>query len=384
MSFIPFHRADISEREIRAVEQVLRSGWLTSGPVVKNFEQAFADAVNSRHAIAVNSCTAALHLALDAVGIGPGDEVVVPAMTFAATAEVVIHRGANPVIADIDPSDHNLSMDTLKQVASPRTKAVIPVDFGGNPADLPLLVEWAHRRGISVIEDAAHAFPAAVEERPVGAIADITCFSFYATKTVTCGEGGMATTQREEWAERMRLKSHHGISYSTYERCKEEKEWFYDIIIPGWKYNMTDAAAAIGLVQLERAWEMWRRRVEIAERYLTHFEGHEGLQLLKIHPERSCAWHLFVIKLVNEWLNIDRDRFIVELRKRGIGASVHFIPLHLHSYFRNTYHLKAGAFPNALDVFQRSISLPIYTQMSESQVERVIEVVLEILNKYHR
>jgi perosamine synthetase len=383
-TFLPFHRPDITSREIEAVTAVLESGWLTSGPNVRGFEAAFATAVSARHAVAVNSCTAALHLALDVVGVGEGDEVILPTVTFAATGGVVGNVGATPVLVDIDPADHTISVEAVERATSEHTRAIIPVDYAGQPADLERLLAWAKPRGIRVIEDAAHAFPASLRGRPVGSIADITCFSFYATKTITCGEGGMATTEREDWAARMRLMSLHGISRDAWNRADFPRPWLYDVTDLGWKYNLSDIAAALGLVQLERAEAMLARRREIGERYRSLFCDHPAIELITVYPDRETAWHLFVIKLVTEALTIDRDRFMEELRTRGIGASLHFVPLHLHSYYRRTQRFAERDFPNAMDVFRRSLSLPIYSAMTDVDVDRVGEAVLDICREYLR
>ncbi|MCG8054878.1 MAG: DegT/DnrJ/EryC1/StrS family aminotransferase [Candidatus Thiodiazotropha endolucinida] len=384
MAVIPFHKVDISEQELEAVTQVIRSGWLTSGPVANEFEQSFAKMVNASHAVALNSCTAALHLALEAVGVRQGDEVIVPTMTFAATAEAVLHVQALPVIVDIDPSDHNISLAAVEQAITPRTRAIIPVDFGGQPADIPGLLELAHSQSIYVIEDAAHAFPAKIQGQSIGSLSDITCFSFYATKTITCSEGGMATTKNREWADRIRRKSLHGISRHPYDRSLGERKWFYDVVEQGWKYNLSDMAAALGLAQLQRVHTMWQRRFEIAVQYTAWLKELDEIELLTIYPSRETSWHLYVIKLISERLTINRDRFIQELEKRGVNSSVHFIPLHLHSYFRSSCHHTIGDMPNALDAFERSISLPIYSSMTDEEINRVGEAVRNICKKHRR
>jgi len=377
--FIPFALPDMTAAEMEAVVEVLRSGWITTGPKVKEFEARFGAGVGARHCVAVNSCTAALHLALEAIGVGANDEVVVPTMTFAATAEVVRHLGAVPVLVDVRRSDHNIDPAAVEPALTPRTRAIIPVYFGGVPADMDEISALARSRGIAVVADAAHAFPCQYRGRNVGTLADITCFSFYATKTITTGEGGAAVTDRDAWADRMRIMSLHGISRDAWKRYRADGSWQYEILAPGFKYNLTDIAAAIGLVQLGRAESMRARRQAIAARYVAAFEGEEALELLVQPPDRTSAHHLFVAKVVPRVLGTGRDEFIDELRRRGVGASVHFIPLHLHPYYRDAFGYRPGDLPNAYGEFLRSISLPLYSSMRDEQVERVVATVLDLV-----
>lgn len=382
--YIPFARPDITEEEIAGVVAALRSGWITTGPRVKEFEADFAQVVAARHAVAVNSCTAAMHLALEALGVGPADEVIVPTMTFAATGEVVRYLGARPVMVDIVPEDHSLDPEAVERAATPRTKAVLAVHFAGQPCDMETLVALCRDRGLRLVEDAAHSFPASYRGQPVGSLGDITCFSFYATKPLTTGEGGMVTTDDEQWAERVRIMSLHGISKDAWKRYTAEGTWRYDILAPGFKYNLTDTAAALGLGQLRRAEEMRDRRRRIATLYREAFASTDAIELLSLRPDTTHAWHLFVIKLVPAALSIDRDQFVEELRERGIGTSVHFIPLHLHSYYRDTYGYLPTDFPVALDAFRRSISLPIYSLLSDDEATRVADTVLDLASRYRR
>lgn len=379
--FLPFARPDITSREVEEVVATLESGWLTTGPRTRSFEATFAKRVGAQHAVAVNSCTAALHLALEAIGLTPDDEVIVPTLTFAATAEVVRYFGARPVLVDVRDDDHQIDASAVERAWSAKTKAVIPVHFAGQACDLAPILELARDRGAIVIEDAAHALPARYRERTIGSIGDITCFSFYATKTLATGEGGMATTASEEWADRMRMMALHGISKDAWKRYTAEGSWYYEIVAPGYKYNMTDVAAALGLVQLERLDAMLARRTEIATRYRQAFSDDERLELLATHDDRDHAWHLFVVKLKHEALSIDRNRFIEILKERGIGTSVHFIPLHCHPYYRSTYQLQPDDLPVAHALYQRSVSLPIYSAMSDADVDRVIAAVLETLDE---
>lgn len=382
-SFLPFAVPDITDAERTEVLAALDSGWITTGPRTKRFEAEFAARVGARHGIAVNSCTAAMHLALEAVGVGPGDEVIVPTTTFAATAEVVRYLGATPVLVDIRAADHCIDPAAVEKAVTPRTKAILPVHYAGRACDLGAILDVARSRKLVVVEDAAHAFPARWNGRPIGSVGDITCFSFYATKPITTGEGGMATTDRDDWAERMRIMSLHGISKDAWKRYTVEGSWYYEILAPGFKYNMTDVAAAMGLAQLARADEMLARRRQIARAYTAAFAANDALELLDPGPFDDHAWHLFVIRLRPATLAIDRARFIEELKVRGIGTSVHFIPLHLHPYYRDTYGYRPEAFPVALDCYRRSISLPIYSKMTDADVDRVTSAVLE-LSRTHR
>jgi perosamine synthetase len=380
--FLPFALPDITDTEKRAVLDTLGSSWITTGPRTKDFEARFAAAVGAKHAIALNSCTAALHLALEAVGVKAGDEVIVPTLTFAASAEVIRYLDAKPVLVDVLPGDHTMDPVAVEGAITPRTRAIMPVHFGGQACDMEPILEIARARKIPVIEDAAHAFPTYYKGKIVGSIGDITCFSFYATKTITTGEGGMAVTDNGEWAERMRIMSLHGISKDAWKRYTAEGNWYYEIIAPGYKYNMTDIAAALGLVQLSRAQEMLEKRRAIARSYTEAFKDHPAIELLDVRDFDSHAWHLYVIKLRDGVLSIDRNRFIEELKQKGIGTSVHFIPLHIHPYYRDTYGYQPGDFPVALDCYRRSISLPIYSKMSMADVNRVIDAVVEICNKH--
>lgn len=382
--FLPFHLADIGEEEIIAVTETLRSGWLTSGPRVREFEAAFAEYIGAKHAVAVNSATAALHLALEAAGVREDDEVIVPTMTFAASAEVVIYLRARPVFVDCDPRTLTLRAEDAATAITPRTRAIMPVHYGGQPCDMDPILELARSRQLKVIEDAAHSLPASYRGRRIGTLGDMTAFSFYATKTLTTGEGGMLTTDDQRYAERARLMSLHGISRNARNRYAKEGSWRYDIIAPGYKYNLTDIAAALGIVQLRRVEDMLARRRAIAETYDRAFAS-----LTEIEPpgrdERDAhAWHLYGIRLRTERLTIDRDAFVEELKARGIGTSVHFIPLHLHPYYREAFGYEADAFPNAWGAFQRIISLPIFPSMTAADCDRVAEAVQHIAARHRR
>ncbi|HEB75225.1 MAG TPA: DegT/DnrJ/EryC1/StrS family aminotransferase [Nitrospirae bacterium] len=404
--FIPYSLPMIGEEEIEEVLDTLRSGWITTGPKAKEFEREFARYIGCRHAIAVNSCTAALHLALDAVGVGEDDEVVTSPMTFAATAEVIRYFKARPVFVDIDPVTMNIDAERVEElvdrrcgesrsrVCNPRPKVIIPVHYAGYPCDMDRIWAVAGTYGLKVIEDAAHALPSYFNGKIIGSTGDIACFSFYATKNITTGEGGMVTTDNDEWAERMRIMSLHGISKDAWNRYSAEGSWYYEIIAPGYKYNLTDIAASLGIVQLRKADRLWRRRTRIAELYNEAFKELEELETPAAPPsipgsapsglEVKHSWHLYVIRLNLERLTIDRGRFIEELKERGVGTSVHFIPLHIHPYYRDTYGYKPEDFPVAYETYRRIISLPIYPRMTDGDVERVVDAVVSVATKFRR
>jgi dTDP-4-amino-4,6-dideoxygalactose transaminase len=382
--FLPFHAPQIDEEEIRSVVETLRSGWLTTGIKVKRFEEEFARYLGCSSAIAVNSCTAALHLALEAVGIEEGDEVIVPTMTFTATAEVVHYFKARPVLVDCRPDTFNIDPDLIERAITTKTKAIIPVHFGGHPCDMETILEVARRHKLFVIEDAAHALPAKYRDKTVGTIGDITCFSFYATKTITTGEGGMATTQNPEWAARMRMMSLHGISHDAWKRYTKEGSWYYEVVQPGFKYNLTDIGAAIGIEQLKKCDAFGAARNRIAAIYDERFSDLVEIQTPMCEPDVQHAWHLYVIQLDLERLKINRHQLIEALKEQGVGTSVHFIPLHLHPYYRDKFGYAPDDFPNATQIYQRIISLPIYPKMTKANIEQVGEAVSKIVRQYRR
>ena len=383
-AFLPFHVPALGEEEIVAVVDVLKSGWLTTGAKVKEFEQQFARFVGARHAVAVNSATAALHLGLAAVGVREGDEVIVPTMTFAASAEVVLYLKAKPVLVDCTSDTLNIDAAAFERAITPRTKAVIPVHFAGQACDSDSILAVAASHGLKVVEDAAHALPARDRGRMVGGIGDVTCFSFYATKTITTGEGGMATTDNAEWAEKMRMLSLHGISHDAWNRYSSEGSWYYEVTEVGYKYNLTDIAASLGLEQLKKCRAFAAARRRIAETYSAAFAGLKEIRTPFCAPGKEHAWHLYVIQLELDRLTIDRRGFIEALRQENIGSSVHFIPLHLHPFYRQTFGYRAEDFPNALDAYRRIISLPIYPTMTPADVEDVIGAVTRTIEKHRR
>lgn len=382
--FIPFHVPDIGDAEINSVVETLRSGWLTTGRKAKTFEVEFARYVGSSHAVAVNSGTAALHLALDAVGIKEGDEVILPTMTFTATAEVVLYFKARPVLVDCDPDTLNVNPAEIEKAITSKTRAIIPVHMAGQPCAMNEILEIAKKYNLRVIEDAAHALPARYHDRTVGTIGDITCFSFYATKTITTGEGGMAVTENPEWADRMRVMSLHGISHDAWNRYTKEGSWHYEVLYPGFKYNLTDLAAAIGLEQLKKCDHFYEARKRIAGLYDQAFADLPEIRVPCSASDVQHAWHLYIIQLQLERLKIDRSTFIKALADHNIGTSVHFIPLHLHPFYKNTFGYMPTDFPQATGVFEGIISLPIYPNMTEEDVAYVSRTVRKLAEEHRR
>lgn len=377
-TFLPFHRASIAETEIEYVLQVLKSGWLTSGPRVREFETAFALYTRSPYAQAVNSCTSALHLALAVSGVGDGDEVLIPTMTFAATGETVLYRNARPVLVDCSAESFHMDIRAMEKSITPRTRAIVPVHYAGYPCDMDPILELAGRHGLTVIEDAAHAFPASYKGRMVGTIGHLTCFSFYATKTITTGEGGMITTANKEYADRLRVLTLHGISRDAWNRYAAQGSWRYDILETGYKYNLSDLQAALGLAQLPRAEELRQRRAAIAAQYSQALASIEAFHPPPEPHEDGHAWHLYVIRTNPAVLRICRDQAIDELKSRGIGTSVHFIPLHLHSLYQRRLGYRKGQFPRAEGYFEQCLSLPLFPDMNDEDVARVISALRDI------
>ena len=385
--FLPFALPEIGQEEIDEVVDSLRSGWITTGPKAKRFEEDFSAFVGAKHAIAVNSATAGLHLALEAVGIGPGDRVITTPYTFTATAEVIRYLGADPVFIDIDRRTCTIDVSQVEEYLARaagngerRPRGIVPVHFAGQACEMDALCAVAEKYDLRVVEDAAHALPAEYRGRMIGTIGDLTVYSFYVTKTIATGEGGMVVTDDDAWAGRIRTMRLHGISRDVFDRYTSSKpSWYYEVVAPGFKYNMPDLAAAIGIHQLRKAEDFQSRRKAIARQY---DQGLAGLPLqppVVVRPGDRHAWHLYVIQLELERLAIDRDRFIELMSEAGIGTSVHFIPLHLHPYWRDRYGFRPEDFPVAYDVYQRAVSLPIYPKMTNENVNRVIEAVRRIL-----
>lgn len=382
--FLPFHRALIEEEEINAVLEVMRSGWLTTGPRVREFEAAFANFLGTSHAVAFSSCTAALHLALSAIGLEQGDEVILPTMTFASSGEVILFFKAKPVLVDCGKASFHMDPQQIERAISSRTRAILPVHFAGYPCDMDPILEVAGRYGLKIIEDAAHALPSSYKGRTVGTLGDITCFSFYATKTVTTGEGGMATTASPEYADRMKMLSLHGISRDAWKRYAAEGSWRYDILEMGYKYNLTDLQAAIGLAQLAKCESMRAARTALAERYTQAFSSMDAYETPSVPSFGTHAWHLYSLQVNPSALTVSRDRVIEELKQRGIGTSVHFIPLHLHPLYQAKLGYRTGQFPEAEQRFERTISMPIFPSMTNEDSDRVIEALYDIAREFRR
>jgi dTDP-4-amino-4,6-dideoxygalactose transaminase len=378
--FLPVALPWIGEREKQLVLESLESGWITTGPKAQELGRRIAELVGARHGVAVNSATAALHLALVALGVRAGDEVITSTYTFAACINVIEHIGATPVLVDIEPDTLCMDPRALAAAITPRTRAVMPVDYGGHPCDIDAIGGLAARHGWPVVEDAAHALGAAWGDQPVGSRATVTAFSFYATKNLTTGEGGAAVTNDAEVAERIGLLSLHGMNRDAWKRYTDTGSWYYEVVAPGYKYNLSDVLAAIGLGQLERFAEMQRLRRERVAQYEERLADLPEIRRPRVRPGVTHAWHLYPIGLELERLTCDRARFIQELRAENIGTSVHFIPIHLHPHFRST--IGAGPFPVADDVYRRAVSLPLFPSMSPRDVEDVCAAVHKLVGHF--
>jgi dTDP-4-amino-4,6-dideoxygalactose transaminase len=376
---LPFAAPDLGEAEIAEVVDSLRCGWITTGPKTQRFERAFVEFLGGEvEAVAVSSATAGLHLALEGLGLGPGDEVIVPVHTFTATAEVVVYQRARPVFVDVDPDTLNIDPTAAAAAVTSRTRAIMPVHYAGLACDMAPLMELAERHSLQIIEDAAHALPTTYRKQLVGSLETTACvFSFYATKPVATGEGGMLVTRSAELARRARLMRLHGISRDVFDRYRGG-DWYYEVTAPGFKYNFTDIAAALGLHQISRAYAMRARRAEIARAYSAGFADLPLLLPAEAPPGELHAWHLYVVRLLDD-APMDRGSFIKALRARGIGTSVHYVPLHLQPYWRDTYGLETRQFPGSTDAYQRIVSLPIYSKMTDTDVCRVVDAVQDIL-----
>lgn len=380
--FLPFALPDIGEEEIAEVADSLRSGWLTTGPKTKKFENDFSNFLGGNiEAIAVNSATSGLHLALEAVGVTTGDEVITTTHTFTATAEVIRYLGANPVFVDVDPVTLNIDVEKIALAITPLTKAIIPVHLAGLAANMQPILNLAKKHNLKVIEDAAHALPTTYQGQTIGTLAsDATVYSFYATKTLATGEGGMLVTNKPEIANRCRIMRLHGISRDAFDRYTSTKpSWHYEVIAPGFKYNMTDVAASLGIHQLRKVKQMQEKRAAIAKYYDDAFADLPLLLPTHALDGDVHAWHLYMVRLTDDVV-IGRNQFIEKMAENGIGCSVHYIPLHLQPYWRETYHLLPENFPVSSSAYERIVSLPIYTKMSQSDCDRVVNSVRGILN----
>jgi perosamine synthetase len=382
--YLLFHKPFISEEEIDEMVDTLRSGWLSMGPKTIRFEEEFNNYIGAKKSVAVSSWTAAGHLTLEAFGIEKGDEVIVPTMTFPATAEIVCYFGAKPIIVDVEEDTLNISLKEIEKAITPKTKAIIPVHYGGQPCDLDEIQEIANAYGLKVLEDAAHSLPATYKGKKIGTISDVTCFSFYATKTLSTGEGGMICTNDQEIAERCAIMRLHGINRDAWKRYSESGSWYYEVVAPGYKYNFTDLQASLGLPQLKKVDAMWTWRKKIADRYLEGLKDLELIQLPTVKNDRESSWHLFPVRLNLEMLTKNRAQIIDELKKHNIGVGVHFMPVHQHLYYSETFKLDDKNFPIASASFPRLMSLPIYPGMTDESVEKVIITLIDILNNFRR
>lgn len=379
--FLPFALPDIGEEEINEVVHALKSGWVTTGPKTKQFEADFIQYLGGGlEAVSVNSATAGLHLALEAIGIKEGDEVITTPYTFTATAEVIRYLGAHPVFVDIDPTTFNINPDKIEEKITSKTKAIVPVHFAGLACEMDKILAIAKKHNLKVVEDAAHSLPTRYNNKVIGQLeSDFTVFSFYATKTITTGEGGMIVTRDAELAKRCRTMRLHGINRDAFDRYTSKKPaWYYEVVAPGFKYNLTDIASALGIHQLKKADRFQKRREEMAMKYNKELQG-----LDLVFPPQAKAgdlhsWHLYVLRF-GKSISINRDDFIQRMADLGIGTSVHFIPLHLQPYWKETYKLSPSDFPNALANYERAVSLPLYTKMTDADQDRVIKAVKQIL-----
>lgn len=389
-AFLPYARPSLGEAEIAEVVDSLRSGWITAGPKVKRFEADFAAYVGSKHAVAVNSCTAALHIALTALGIGPGDEVIVPTMTFCSTAHVAVQLGARPVLVDVG-QDLNVSLSAIKAALTPRTKALVPVHYGGQSCDLDEIYALAAAHDLAVVEDAAHAAGTGYRGQRIGADAlqraypslrRATAFSFYATKNLTTGEGGMITTPDEGLAQQMRLLSLHGMSRDAWKRYTCAGSWYYEVVMAGYKQNMTDIQAALGIHQLRRLDGFCKTRRRYARLYDEAFAWLDAVEIPPVHDDRTHVYHLYPILLNLSRMTIDRAQFIEELKARNVGASVHFVPVHMHPFYREQFGYRRGDLPHAEALYDRLVSLPLYPAMTEDDVQTVIAAVYDVTQAF--
>lgn len=383
-NFLPYALPTIGEEEKQEVIDALESGWVTTGPRTKQFEEAMQEYLDVKHAIGVSSCTAALHLSLVALGIGEGDEVITTPLTFCSTVNVILHQRATPVLADISSDTWNIDPEKLEAAITPKTKAIIPVHYGGHPCEMDRILDLAASRNLAVVEDAAHSLGAFYKGVPIGKFGDTTCFSFYAIKNLTTGEGGMIVTNRDDLDEQFRILYTHGMSKDAITRYTSEGSWYYQIMTPGYKYNMTDLQAALGIHQLKKLDSFNKTRTKIAERYTNAFREIDEIDLPEVKSYVQHAWHLYPILINLDKLTIDRAAFIEELRNRNIGTTVNFIPIHLHPFYKNLYGEQEGRYPITEWIYYREITLPIYPRMTDQDVDDVIEAVADVITKFRR
>ena len=383
-NFLPFFLPTIEEDEINEVADTLKSGWITTGPKTHEFEKLFKEYIGSKHAIAVNSCTAGLHLSLVAADIDEGDEVITSPFTFASTVNVIVHQGAKPVFVDINHDTYNINQKKIEAAISDKTKAIMPVHYAGQPCEMDEIMAIAKKHNLLVIEDAAHALSATYKGRKIGTIGDVTSFSFYATKIITTAEGGMVTTDNDDLAEKIKLLSLHGISQDAWKRYSSEGSWYYEVLYPGYKYNMTDIQASMGIQQLKKLDKLQEARKAIARLYTNVFKDMPEITEPYVDEQVQHTWHLYPILINTDLLKIDRNKFIEALKAENIGTSVHFIPIHMHPYYRDRFGFNRGDFPSAEYVYERIISLPLYPRMTERDVGDVIAAVKKIVHCYRK
>jgi len=381
--FLPFSPPNITEEEIDAVVDTLRSGWITTGAKTNQFEQTFAEYIGAPAALALSSCTAGLHVALRILDLQPSDEVITTTLTFCSSVHVIEHVGARPILVDVEADALTIDPQRIAEAITPNTKAILPVHYSGHPANMGAIMELARKHHLRVIEDAAHSLPASDHGQKVGTIGDMTAFSFYATKNLTTGEGGMLTGS-QEYIDRARLFSLHGMNRDAWKRYTAAGSWYYEVVEAGFKYNMTDIQAALGLVQLRRLEAMQARRYQVVQMYNAAFADLPQLQMPIALDGVGHAWHLYVLRLNLDTLTIDRAQFIDELKQRNIGTSVHFIPVHLHPYYRSKYGYQPDDFPVAYGAYQRMLSLPLHSSLSDADVDSVIEAVRDVCTIFAR
>jgi dTDP-4-amino-4,6-dideoxygalactose transaminase len=382
--FLPFSLPLMGQEEKEEVLKVLESGWITTGPRTFEFEKKIAAYVNASHVVAVSSCTAALHVSLAALGIGPGDEVVTSTLTFCSTANIIVHLGARPVLVDVRGDTLGMDPAELEKRITARTKAIVPVHYAGHPCRMDDILAIANSRSIPVVEDAAHALGATYKGKKIGSVGELACFSFYAIKNITTGEGGAVALNDEKLAEKIRLYSLHGMSKDAWKRYSSKGAWYYEVMYPGFKYNLTDLQAALGLCQMDRLEGFLARREHLASLYDAAFAGAKELSTLTVEKDVKHARHLYPILLNLETLSIDRGQFIEELRAENIGTTVNFIPVHMHPYYRESLGYEAADFPVAENAYERLISLPLYPRMTDQDAQDVVEAVKKVARNYRK
>lgn len=381
--FLPFSPPCVSAEEREEVADTLASQWITTGPKTRQFEENFKTFIGAEDALALNSCTAGMHVALVALGIKPGDEVITTPMTFCSSVNVIEHVGAHPVLVDVEPDTLCISPERIAEAVTARTKCILPVHYAGHPCDMGAIVKLASERQLKVVEDAAHALPAKYRERTIGTIGDLTAFSFYATKNLTTAEGGMLTG-KPELIDKARIISLHGMSKDAWRRYDKGGSWYYEVVFPGFKYNMTDIQASIGLQQLKKLNTFQAKRRHVVSRYNEAFSRYDFFEIPIKRPEVEHAWHLYTLRLNLETLKIDRAQFIEQLTMRNIGTSVHFIPIHVHPYYAKKYEFKPDDFPIAYSNYLRLISLPMHPGLTENDIDDVIEAVVDVAEMFKR